>query len=371
MTISRVTLSSDFFDRTSEKMLKQPEPQYLYARLLFMAVGQAELQRLSALGISPDRAVGGTGGAVMSLEEQQLLLSDPIRAEAIFVTDELAPGKVGHTIRMNRPVFSGGGYTEAARAVAAGQSTSTVPVDLTQEQVSLTIRRFEGPYDTTNSRVAPRAVDRFDAEHSVHRIADIVGVDMARDRMKWVDTVVAGYFDTVPSTSVLYPGDSTNALSTDATALAVNGDRPFDAETVFRMEQKLQDLFIPKFANGNYMLIITPQQARQLRSDPVFQKMAVFESALNPLKNSFVGLLGQVEIYVSSSNAVDTTTVSGVSIHHGVMFGPGHVGYANAGPCRIASSTDDNYGETAKVIWVAYEGFSCLDNRFAVSVHSD
>jgi hypothetical protein len=373
MTIGRVSLPNEFFDRTSAKMLRQPEPQYLYARLLYMAAGQAELRRGGQLGISAERAVGGMGAPVMSLEEMQLMLSDEIRAEAIVVSDELAPGKVGHTIRFNRPVFSGGGYTEAARRVSTGQSVSTVPVDLTQEQVALTISRFAGPYDSTNTRTAPRAVDRFDSEHAMHSLADIVGVDLARDRAKWVDTVLGGYFDTVPSTSIVFPGDSTFSLSADSSAFAtnVNGSRPFDAETVFRAEQKLSDLNIPRFGNGRYMMILTPQQARQLRSDPAFQREAVFEGDMNPLKNSYIKTLGGIELYYSSTNVVDTSTVSGVSIQHGVAFGPGHIGYASAGPCRIASSTDDNYGETAKVIWLAYEGFAVLDNRMAVSVHSN
>lgn len=371
MTIARVTLSSDFFDRTSAKMLVQPEPQYIWARLLYMASAQAELKRAERLGISPERSVGAMGAPVMSLEEQQLMLSDTIRSEAIFCTDELAPGKVGHTIRLNRPVFAGGGYTEASRRVASSQSISTVPSDLSQEQVALTIQRFAGPYDTTNSRVAPRAVDRFDSEHAMHSIADIVGVDLQRDRTKFLDTVVNGYFDTVASGSTLYPGDSTFALSTDASALATNGDRPFDCETIFRVEQKLADLNIPRFANGKYMMVITPQQMRQLKSDPAYRQEGVFEPDFNPLRTSYIKTLGGVEVYYSATNTVDTSTVSGVSIHHAIAFGPGHVGYANAGAARCASSTDDNYGETAKVIWLAYEGFTCLDNRFAVAVHSD
>lgn len=372
MSASRVTLPNEFFDRTSAKMLVQPEPQYIYARLVFMAAAAAELRSgPNTLGISADRSVGGTGANVPGFQEMQLLLADNIRSEAIFVSDELAPEKVGHTIRMNRPVFSGGGYTEAARTIATSQSISTIPVDLTQEQVAITIKRVAGPYDTTNSRVAPRAIDSFDAQHSVHNIANIIGVDLARDRTKYLDTVIGGLFDTVASGSLIYPGDSTFSLSTDATALATNGDRPFDLETVFRTEQKLNDLNIPRFGNGKYMMTITPQQARQLRSDRDFKLLSVFEPESNPLKVAYVATIGGVEIYASSTNTVDTSTVSGVSIHHAVAFGPGHVGYASSGPCRVIASTDDNYGETAKVIWCAYEGAAVLDSRFAVAVHSD
>lgn len=370
MTIGRVSLPAEFFDRTSEKMLVQPEPQYLYARLLFMGSAAAELRRSDvSVGINPDRGPGTMGAAVPDLLDMQLLLADNIRSEALFVSDELAPGKVGHTIRMNRPVFSGGGYTEASRTIAAGTSISTSPIDVTEEQVSLTIKRVVGPFAASGSVPQPYAIDRFDAQHSVHNLAAIVGLNLARDRMKYIDAVIGALFDTVAVT--VYPGDATFALSTDASALIANGDRPFDAETVFRAEQKAADAYIPRFANGMYMMTLTPQQVRQLRSDPQFQRLAVFDKDRNPLAKSYVGTLGGVELYVSSTNTVDTTTVSGVSIHHGLLFGPGHVGYASSGPCRTASANEDNYGETAKVIWLAYEGAACLDNRLAIAVHSD
>jgi hypothetical protein len=140
---------------------------------------------------------------------------------------------------------------------------------------------------------------------------------------------------------------------------------------VYRTEQKLADLNIPRFANGKYMMILTPQQARQLRSDFAYRQDAVYETDYNPLRNSYIKTLGNVELYASTTNPVDTSTVSGVSINHAIAFGPGHVGYAQSGPARVAASTDDNYGEQVKVIWLAYEGFSVLDSRMAVSVHSN
>lgn len=376
--ISRATLPAEFFDITSSMMLVQPEPQYLYAQLTFMADVQAELRmNPDAFSLLPGRGIdSSTGAAVKPFAENQLQLvaADRIRGETITVSDELAKGNVGSTIRMNRPIFSGGGYSAAARLIASGQSISTTGVTITAEQVSITIQRFAGPYDTTNSRVAPYPIDRFDAQRSVHSLAAMVGVQLARDRMKFLDTVYAGIFDSPASGSVLYPGDPTNSLSTDASAFPVasNGYRPFDADCVFRAEQKLADLFIPRFADGMYRLIITPQQARQLRNDPAFQKMAVFETDMNPLKQSFVATLGQVEIYQCSTNTVDTSTVAGVSINHAIMFGPGLCGRVRSGEgCRVAQSTDDNFGETPKVVWIAYEGQSLLDNRFVCGIHSN
>lgn len=376
--ITRATLPAEFYDRTSAMMLVQPEPQYLYAQLVYMADVQAELRvNPDAYSLFTGRGITGSDGAQVKpyAENQlQLVAADKIRGESIIVSDELARGNVGHTIRMNRPIFSGGGFTEAARLVASGQSISTTGITMTAEQVAITIKRFAGPYDVANSRVAPYPIDRFDAQRSVHSLVASVGTQLARDRMKFVDSVYASIFDSPVSTSVLYPGDPTNSLSSDASAFpaASNGYRPFDADCVFRAEQKLADLFIPRFGDGMYRLIVTPQQARQLRNDPAFQKMAVFESEMNPIKQSFVATLGQVEIYQCSTNTVDTSTVAGVSINHAVMFGPGLVGRVKDGEgCRVANSTDDNFGETPKVVWIAYEGQSLLDNRFVCGIHSN
>ena len=45
------------------------------------------------------------------------------------------------------------------------------------------------------------------------------------------------------------------------------------------------------------------------------------------------------------------------------MFGKECVGYVrDAEGCRIALSSDDNYGETAKAVWISYEGLSVLEH---------
>ena len=359
-------------------MLRQPEPQYLYAQLVYMSDLQAELRaNPDAFELFSGRGVAAGQGAIVkpfSENQLQLVAADRIHGEAIAISLELAAGNVGHTIRMNRPVFSGGGFTAAQRLIASGQAISTVGTSITSEQVEITIQRFAGPYDVANARVAPYPIDRFDAQRSVHDLVALVGVQLQRDRMKFVDSVYASIFDSPASGGLVFPGDPTNSLTSDSSAFTanVNGNRPMDADTIFRAEQKLADAYIPRFANGNYMLIVTPQQARQLRNDPAFQRMAVFETEMNPLKQSFIATLGQVEIYQCSTNTVDTSTVSGVGINHAIMFGPGYVGRVRSGEgCRVVNSTDDNYGDTPKVVWLAYEGQSLLDNRFVVGMRSN
>ena len=117
-----------------------------------------------------------------------------------------------------------------------------------------------------------------------------------------------------------------------------------------------------------------PQQAQDLSLDPLFARQTTLTPNLNavdPLSASLVKSISGIDVYQSNTNTIDTTTVSGLSIHHGCMFGPSSIGRAPAGPCRAAYSSDDNYGETAKVIWLAYEGEALLDNRFIVNIHTN
>lgn len=375
MAIGRATLPQEFYDRTSARMLIQPEPQYVYGRLVYMADAAAELRRLDAVGLTPDRAIPAGGAPVPMFAAMQLILSGELPySEAILVADDLALEGTGHTVRMNRPVFGGGGYTAAARTVAASTTISTTPIDLTMEQVAITIFRRAGPYDTVNSRIAPRGIDRLDATRAVHSIAALVGLDFQRDRTKALDSIYGAMFDR--ATGMLYPNDPGGAITTDAAAFAASSinTRTMDFETLLRMQTTLELANAPRFANGQYVCVLTVKQAQDLMLDPLFSREAVFTPSLNPinpLAQSLVKSIAGVDVYRSNTNTIDTSTVSGVAIGHGVMFGPNSVGRVSSGPCRVADSADDNYGETAKVIWLAYEGESILDNRFQVSVHTN
>jgi hypothetical protein len=118
------------------------------------------------------------------------------------------------------------------------------------------------------------------------------------------------------------------------------------------------------------------QQAQQLMLDPEYQRLSDKEyfstQTHNPLRTNAVGQVSGIEVYKSSTNTIDTATVSGQSIHHGVMFGPGMVGRATTPDgCFTASPTDDNYGFDVKVMWFALEAEGLLDERFGRVLHSN
>lgn len=370
-------LPSEFVELTSARMLIAPVSQYLYANMIFMADVQAQHRAdpSSFEWVSGRGVPASAGGApVPGLETMQLMLADPIRAGAIVVADELAT-QPGSVIKINRPVFSGGGYTVSARTLGTGVTFSTTPIALTGEQVPITILRLGGPYASGGSTPQPYGIDRFAAMNSVHSLAARVGQHLQYDRTALVDNVVATLMDNPASGNVLFPNDPTNSLSADSSAFTanVNGDRPFDYETITRMVAKLRSTNIPPFDDGRYRLIINPAQEQQLVMDPQFARYAKENPATNPLAAGYIKTVGRdVEVYASNSNTVDTTTVSGVTINHAIMFGKEIVGRVrDKEGCRIVLSSDDNYGETAKAMWLAYEGYALLDNRFVVSAHSN
>lgn len=367
MATSRVTLPQEFFDITSAGMLVQPEPAYVYAQMAFAANARAELAAVdpSALFAGGRAPLPSSGASVPGFASNQLQIGQLPIGESLAVVAELGQKGVGHTIRINRPSFSGGGYTEAARIIGSQQTISVTPIEVGMQQVSLTVKRYAGPYASGGSMPQPYAIDRFDAGRSVHQLASIVGLNLMRDRMKWLDSVIGLLFDGAV-TSIVRAG----GISADSSFPTV-GEAPMDLELLFRAEETLSAANIPRFADGRYQAIISPRQMRQLRMDPDFANQAKEDVAYNTVTGgAWINIGPGIRVAQSTTIQTDTSTVAGQTIQRGVMFGPGAVGYGIDDACRVAPSTDDNYGETAKVIWLAYEGMGLLDERFLCSLRS-
>lgn len=361
--VSRASLGQEFYDIVSAQLLIQPEPQYLHAQLMKMALF-GELDVPESFGLAGRGGIGGSGADILSVDADRLMLEDEVFSGAITVVTEL--GKTpGHTVRMNRPVFTNTTYTQASREVANGATISTTPVNTSEEQTSITLRRFFGPYDAANSRVAPMGVDRFDASMPVHKIARIVGKQLKRDRDKFLDSVGVLLFDAVASGNVIYPRGMT--ANNDST---VQGDYPFDFETLLRTEKKLDDLGIPVFPDGKRMMLLNTQPINDLAGDTQFARSAVFAPPQNPiLGKMYYKSVNGFHIF-KSTTLTTASNSSSVSVYYGQAFGPGMVGIGSGRLADMVTSTADNFGEHALVGWMAYEGFQNLDSRFGVSIRS-
>jgi len=360
-SITRASFPTEFYDITSAKLLVQPEPQYLHANMWMSAL----MKRLNVpgdLGLDPSRALVPGGATVGSFAANQVSWEDPVLGNAFAVVPELG-NRPGHTVRINRPIFANTAYTELSRQVTGDASISTTPINISNEQVAVTLKRFAGPYDSTNSNVAPFGIDRFDASLAIHDMAEMVGMHLQRDFVRFIDAVLVGIMDGASAT--VYP---TGMSAVDD---ATNADAyPLDFNQLTRVELQLHSDKIPKFPNGKWICMITPRQKMELANDPTFQRLSEFHPQANPvLAQSYYRSCGSLDIHVSQTLNT-TNNSSSVAIQYGQAFGPGVLGCGIGDLPRVAHANEDNYGETAKVIWLLYAGWSLLDNRFVVSVRS-
>ena len=345
-------------------LLVQPEPQYLHAQLFKQALGNMMLPAGGALGLQvQNRPIPDAGAQYSSAMYDRLMLAspDPVYSQAINVVAEMG-GRVGHTVRINRPRFGSGGFTLASREIASGTTISTTAIDLSSEQVTLTLKRYAGPYDAVNANVAPFAVDKMDALRSVHSVSQIVGKHMQRDLDKWLDGVLVT-LGNAGSTTLWPQGFTADAGS------SVAGDMPGDADILFRAEETLKNANIPRFANGRYMAIISPTFSRQLKGDPQWIALSKYFPQTNAIYQSYVGTVGGLDVF-ESTTLTSTTNANSVPVFTSQVFGPSFLGAGAGRLPQVMPNTQDNYGETALIVWIAYLAFGVLDNRFGIQLHT-
>lgn len=359
-TGSRVTLPQEFYDKTDDRLLVQPEPQYFYADLYLGALA-ASLAPPSEMGL-PWRSITGVGANYGTpFERDQLRLSSPLMTDVIAAKVDFN-GAPGNSMRINRPSYAATTYTETSRRIPSGSSVSTVPVAAQSEQTNLTLYRYGGPYDQGNSRVAPIAVEAFDANMGVHKLVQVSGNTLVRDFHKFIDAVNVTLLDL--ASTVTYPEGMT--ADNDATA---KGSFPFTYELLMRTERKADDANLPYFADGYRALVCTPTQIEQLGLDPLYAKQSAFHPLYNQLFPNYVKSVSKTHIFKSTTLTTKSNS-SSVNVHYGHYIAPGALLAGMGRRPHCAPSTDDNYGETAKVIWLADLAFGLADNRFVLSVRS-
>lgn len=373
MPINRTNLSEEFFDITTSKVLRAPEPQYLHAVLWKMAFNMGLQRKAGGIGLAAGRLAGGAGAPYPEASEFQMQLSDPIMGDAFMVIPDTT-AKVGHTVRINRPRFGDTTYTEVSREITR-TTISTTPVNIGSEQVALTIKQFGGPYDQANSRVAPFGLDSFDASRAVHDLGDEVGTHMQRDFDKTIDSFIGALLDQADAANIVWPSEQ---MTTDDSLTA--GAGAFSYSMILRGIEKLEVAKAPKFPDGSYCAVIGPTDKRQLAEDDEFQRASSGSEAgsiKNPLLNaSFYKKVNGCNIFVSQTLR-SVNNAGSVPVRRNQMFGPGAVGgmvvpvagQGAVGP-RVLSSTDDNFGLVAKVLWALEGGHTTFDNRFIASLRT-
>lgn len=355
MSISRATLPENFLDFASAKLLCQPEPQYPFAQLFLSAVGSA-LPIPAGLGLD-GRQVPSAGAPAAAADRDRLMIAQSLPS-SLFALGIDFNKATGGTVRVNRPLYSNTTYTLASRKVNSGQSISTTPMDIGSEQTHLTLERYAGPYSST---VQPLAIEAFDANMGLNSAPSIAGQQLVRDFHRFLDAVhvVLG-----GSGTAVYP-DGMTAVNDATTA----GSYPMTLEQISNVEQQMDAANLPTLPDGKRVLMITSLQWKQLKHDPEYAAASSFHPEFNLLYGNYVGSVGRFHIFMSNTLAT-TANSSSVNVQYGIAMAPGGFMGGMGRPPSVRTSTDDNYAETVKLIWLADLAFGISDSRFFYSVRS-
>ena len=355
--ISRVTLPQEFYDITSAQLLKQPEPEYLYAQLVKSAI-------MTDLGLDiasvNGRNIPDSGAPYSSAQEDRLdLESNQIAMETFGARVDFSKA-ASDVVRINRPVYTDSTYTLASRTISSGHTISTNAIVPDSEQVMIKLERIGGPYNNSIADIAPYGIEAFYSQMGVHRASDIVGKHLQRDFDKTIDSVARSMLD--DGSTAVYPSGMTAV--TDATA---KGQFPLTYAQITRAARTMDDAKLPKYGTGRRILVVTPTGKRQLKDDPQFARYAEFHRDKNPLFPGWFATCDDFDVFVSNT-LTQSDNASSIEIHYAHAFAPGVLGIGMGRPPEVRPSSDDNYGETLRLIWLADLGFKLLDSRFVVSV---
>lgn len=356
---SRASVPQEFYDKASDMLLVQPEPQYLYANLFLGALGLS-LNPGAAMG-NPWRAISGEGAEYSAADRDRLMLSNPMFTDVIAAKFDFnaAPGS---TIKINRPVFANTTYTEASRKIATGASISTTPITIGSQQTALTMFKYGGPYDSANTRVAPYAIESFDANMGIHNAVKMHATHLIRDCHKFLETVHVELLDL--ANVAVYPAGMT-AVNDATTA----GSFPFTYAQLCDVEQQMDVANLPTFADGFRALVLTPVQVQQLRQDKTYAAAARNFAQYNILFPGYVGSVNKFHVF-RSTTLKTTANSSSIAIQYGHAIAPGALLGGMGRPLRVVNDNNDNYGETVKVIWLGDLAFGLANNTFVYSVRS-
>ena len=355
MSFSMVTIPQEFQAEFDAQLLAQPEPQYFYAQLVKAALG------ISLGATMPDMfnfAGVNAGAAYTDAQRDRLMLEASPIATEIFAAKVDFTRKKGDIVRLNRPKFTDSTYTLASRQLATAQTISTTAINVDSEQSEIQLHRLAGPYGS--SAVQPYGIEAFDSQFSIHSAQGVTALHLQRDFDRVLDTVCRDLLN--DGSTAVYP-DGMTAVN-DATNA---GQFPLTYSQITRVSKGMDEANLPKFSTGRRVMVVTPTGKRQLKDDPQFARYADFYKEKNPLFPGWFATCDEFDMFASNTLS-ETDNTSSIEIHYGHAIAPGALGIGMGRAPKVAASTDTNYGETIRVIWLADLGFKLFDNRFVKSV---
>lgn len=254
------------------------------------------------------------------------------------------------SVLFNQPDLPTGTYTEASRRLTEGTVITSASKAITLTQKSLTVREYGGP-DVAGT-VTPFGITEKMMKMGKHDLVSMIGSFMRRDRNKWLDQVRRD--DMLLTTNLQTPNDAAEG--------AITAGQLASAAWLRKLNKKMKDLLIPRFANGRWKLIISTRDEQSLKNDTEIQAALREFAQANPIITT-----GQIAVYENFDIFVDTLMPTkgvgagaAVTGYQSVAFGPYHLGEATVMPPSIRYADDTDFGRQMRLIWVSLEAFGPL-----------
>lgn len=366
--ISRGSLPHNFLDSRVSPRLKLPTPtsQFLFAqaalggRMRFAALN-AGMQTVQQFG-----SIAGPGVVHSPDLDRMIRVADALPG-FVKAVDEFGKG-AGDTIKLDRDVYSGGGYSEAARERVTGKKTATTGQRIKGEQVPMVLKHFRGPYAADGTEVQPYIVEEFDTQFRANKeqLASKITRHLHFDYVKWLDTVVRDRFR---ATQYITYADGVSNVS----AMVSGAGHTIDMTWLLTGRKALSDREWRPFDNGYYLCLVPTAFRIQMLDDSRFVDLVKAHTRdVNPIFG-FIGTMDDVmfaecttlktysagETVPGDGNAVP----AGATVYEALMFGPGCVGMGTGQEVEARFMDDTDAGAQASIIWDAKQAFQTLDER--------
>jgi len=368
--IGRQTLPQNFVESVRSGMrLPQPQPQFFYGMAALSAMMRTlMIQEGAGTAANFVKMMGYGGDAPDTGLDRYIRTAEAYPGMVLAVTG--FGQSAGDTIKMRRPVYTKGGLTQAARQVKPQIATSLQGQNITMEEVPVILKQFEGPWNAATSAVGPYQINDFDARYlrNADNLAAEVVNHLAFDYISWLDAVVIELFQA--SSHITYADNQTNIQSFTAGA-----GHSINLQTLLTARKNLSDRERAPFDNGRYMAVVPTLFNTDMVQDPAYRQLAATAPVTE--KNLLFRYLGSVQdLDIFESTTLPTyaagATVPGDSsgtvpanskVFEAHVFGPHAVGFGQAEPPTMHTTSDTDYGKNAKVIWRSVEAFQTLDER--------
>lgn len=303
---------------------------------------------------------------------QSMMLTEPIPN---YVFDQVAEKEIrfgageGDTVQLNRyPVFGDVGLSRTARKLTEQQTIGTAnPIKQDTESVTIVLEEYSGPYNDSESQVAPLGLTEKVARQAEAKLIDtgdptsffnsIGGRSLKDDHDRWHDRVLQNLLD--ETTNEWNP----DAVSDGSVETTGTGSK-IDSEDLQGIKETLELNNSPTDSDGLYWAFVSPRMDKHLRQDADFKEAMHYADPQKLVR----GEMGVYEgfRFIKSTN-MTTETINSETAYKGYFLGLGAIGYGEGDlPLEIRMNKNDDYERFMYLVWLVFRGYALLDDRFVV-----